>query len=103
LADGQHGTIKVPIALHCLIYFNTRGIKNIGGTNKPLTPCQSNQIIEFNWGLHEVDWFASDHNFKLKVVYSRYWNMYSTGIDVFTLDWHGVNGLFVPFYHLKNR
>jgi hypothetical protein len=22
--------------------------------------------------------------------------MYSTGIDVFTVDWHGVNGLFVP-------
>ena len=54
------------------------------------------QIIEFNWGPHEVDWLASDHNFKLKVFYSRYWNMYSTGIDVFTVDWHGVNGLFVP-------
>jgi hypothetical protein len=26
--------------LYCLIYLNTRGIKNIGGTNKPLTPCQ---------------------------------------------------------------
>ena len=23
------------------------------------------QIIEFNWGPHEVDWFASDHNFTL--------------------------------------
>ena len=22
--------------------------------------------------------------------------MYSTGIDAFTVDWHGVNGLFVP-------
>jgi hypothetical protein len=22
--------------------------------------------------------------------------MYSTGIDVFTVDWHGVNSLFVP-------
>jgi hypothetical protein len=22
--------------------------------------------------------------------------MYSTGVDAFTVDWHGVNGLFVP-------
>jgi hypothetical protein len=50
------------------------------------------QIIEFNWGPHEVDWFASDHNFKLKVFYSRYWNMYSTGNRCI----YGVNGLFVP-------
>ena len=40
----------------------------------------------------------SDYNFKLKVFYSRYWNMYSTCIDAFTVDWHGVNGLFVPLY-----
>jgi hypothetical protein len=41
LADCQHGTINVPTALHCFIYFNIRVIKNIGGTNKPLAPCQS--------------------------------------------------------------
>ena len=44
------------------------------------------QIIEFNWGPHEVDWFASDHNFKLKVFYSRYCNMYSTGILILFND-----------------
>jgi hypothetical protein len=22
--------------------------------------------------------------------------VYSTGIDAFTVDWHGINGLFVP-------
>ena len=44
------------------------------------------QMMEYNWGPHEVDWFASDHNFKLKVFHSRYWNMYSTGIDTFTVD-----------------
>ena len=54
------------------------------------------QIISFNWEPHEVDWFASEHNFRLKVFYSIYWNMYSTGIDAFTGNWHGVNGLFVP-------
>ena len=32
----------------------------------------------------------------LKLFYSRYWNMYSTGINAFTVDWYGVNGLFVP-------
>ena len=32
------------------------------------------------------------------VFYSRYWNMYSTGIDAFTVDWHGVNGLLCTSY-----
>ncbi|CAC5370950.1 unnamed protein product [Mytilus coruscus] len=32
------------------------------------------QLIESLWGPHEVDWFASDHNFKLLVFYSRFWN-----------------------------
>ena len=61
------------------------------------------QIIEFNWGPHAIDWFASDHNFKLKVFYLRYWNMYSTGIYAFTVDWHGVNGVFVPLIFLIPR
>ncbi|XP_076099880.1 uncharacterized protein LOC143069233 [Mytilus galloprovincialis] len=54
------------------------------------------QLIESLWGPHEVDWFASDHNFKLLVFYSRFWNENSSGIDAFTVDWYGVNGLFVP-------
>ena len=53
-------------------------------------------IVEHLWGPHEVDWFASDHNFKLTVFYSRFWNEHSFGIDAFTVDWQGVNGLFVP-------
>ncbi|CAC5423237.1 unnamed protein product [Mytilus coruscus] len=53
------------------------------------------QLIESLWGPHEVDWFASDHNFKLLVFYSRFWNENSSGIDGFTVDWYGVNGLFV--------
>ena len=32
------------------------------------------QFVEALWGPHEVDWFASDHNFKLKVFFSRFWN-----------------------------
>ena len=53
-------------------------------------------LIETLWGPHEIDWFASDDNFKLTVFYSRFWNVYSTGVDAFTVDWHGINGLFVP-------
>lgn len=48
------------------------------------------------WGPHEIDWFASDYNNKLPVFYSRYWNMYSSGVDAFTADWFGVRGWFVP-------
>ena len=53
-------------------------------------------IVESLWGPHEIDWFASDDNFKLTIFYSRYWNVYSTGVDPFTVDWRGINGLFVP-------
>lgn len=53
-------------------------------------------LIESLWGPHEIDWFASDDNFKLTVFYSRFWNVYSTGMDAFRVDWRGVNGLFVP-------
>lgn len=35
------------------------------------------------WGPHEIDWFASDHNNKLPVFYSRYWNVNSMGIDAY--------------------
>ncbi|VDI73972.1 Hypothetical predicted protein [Mytilus galloprovincialis] len=44
-------------------------------------------VVESLWGPHEVDWFASDHNFKLLVFYSRFWNENSSGIDAFTVDW----------------
>ncbi|XP_063416792.1 uncharacterized protein LOC134699035 [Mytilus trossulus] len=54
------------------------------------------QIVESLWGPHEVDWFASDDNFKLHVFYSRFWNENSSGVDAFTVDWRGINGLFVP-------
>ena len=54
------------------------------------------QIVETLWGPHEVDWFASDDNYKLIVFYSRFWNVYSAGVDAFTVDWRGINGLFVP-------
>jgi hypothetical protein len=29
--------------------------------------------------------------------------VYSTGIDAFTVDWHGINGLFVPPIFLITR
>ena len=48
------------------------------------------------WGPHEIDWFANDDNHKLTVFYSRYWTVNSMGIDAFTMNWHGVNGWFVP-------
>jgi hypothetical protein len=52
--------------------------------------------VDSLWGPHEIDWFANDDNHKLPVFHSRYWNVKSIGIDAFTVDWGGVNGLFVP-------
>ncbi|CAC5388199.1 unnamed protein product [Mytilus coruscus] len=60
-------------------------------------------IVESLWGLPEVDWFASDYNFKLIGFYSRFWNVYSSGVDAFSVDWRGINGLFVPPVSLIQR
>ncbi|KAK3099945.1 hypothetical protein FSP39_012245 [Pinctada imbricata] len=54
------------------------------------------QYLDALWGPHEIDFFASCTNNKLPVFYSRYWMPGATGIDAFTVDWHGVNGWFVP-------
>ena len=48
------------------------------------------------WVPHEIDWFANDNNHNLPVFYSHYWTVNSMGIDEFTIDWHGINGWFVP-------
>ena len=61
------------------------------------------QFVAALWGPHEVDWFASDHNYKLAVFYSRFWNVSSSGIDAFTVNCNGVNGLFVPPVFLISR
>lgn len=55
------------------------------------------------WGNSEVDWFASWHNKKLEIFYSRYWNPGSSGVDAFSFHWGGVNGWFVPPVYLITR
>ena len=57
-------------------------------------------FLDSLWCPHEIDWFASDHNHKLPVFYSRYWNIKSMGIDAFTINWNGVNRWFVPLVRL---
>lgn len=52
--------------------------------------------IEDYWGPYEVDWFASSHNAKVSVFYSRYWCPGTSGIDAFTENWTGKNGWIVP-------
>ncbi|XP_076079152.1 uncharacterized protein LOC143049377 [Mytilus galloprovincialis] len=54
------------------------------------------EYLDSLWGPHEIDWFASDHNHRLPVFYSRYWNVHSMGIDAFTVNWQGINGWYVP-------
>lgn len=48
------------------------------------------------WGDLQVDWFASGHNAKLPVFFSRFWNPGSAGVDAFAQSWGSVCGLFVP-------
>ena len=53
------------------------------------------------WGPHEIDWFANDNHHKIPVFYSRYWTI--NAIDVFTVNWNGVNGWFVPPVYIVSR
>ena len=53
-------------------------------------------MIQARWGPLDVDFFASEHNAKLPIFYSRFWCYKSSGVDAFTVDWGGKNGLFVP-------
>jgi len=53
-------------------------------------------ITESKFGLLEVDWFASEHNRKLPIFFSWFWNPSSSGIDAFSERWSDKQGLFVP-------
>ena len=60
-------------------------------------------MIQTRWGPLEVDFFASEHNAKLPVFFSRFWCEKSSGVDAFTVDWACFYGLFVPPVHLVAR
>lgn len=54
-----------------------------------------NYLNEF-FGPLQIDWFASEHNAKLPCFFSRFWCENTLGIDAFSENWGGYNGLFVP-------
>ena len=60
-------------------------------------------MIQTRWGPLEVGFFASEHNAKLPVFFSRFWCEKSSGVDAFTVDWTCFYGLFVPPVHLVER
>ena len=43
-------------------------------------------LIDIKWGPHDVDRFASAHNTKLVRFNSRYWDIGTEAVDVFTVD-----------------
>ena len=53
-------------------------------------------FVDSLWGPHEIDFFASSCNNNLPVFFSRFCTPGAIGIDAFTVDWHGINGWFVP-------
>ena len=61
------------------------------------------ETVDSRWGPHDVDWFASDDNYKVPVFWSRFWNVRSSGVDAFTVSWHEANGLYVPPVCLISR
>ena len=48
------------------------------------------------WGELNIDWFASEHNAKLEIFYSKFWSRGSSGVDAMSHDWSKSFGLFVP-------
>ena len=60
-------------------------------------------MIQNRWGNLDVDYFASEHNAKLAIFYSRFWCYKSSGVDAFTFDWSQSFGLYVPPIVLVSR
>lgn len=60
-------------------------------------------MIIDRWGRLDLDYFASEHNAKLPVFYSKFWCYKSSGVDAFTFDWSQSFGLYVPPVILISR
>ena len=60
-------------------------------------------LIQNRFGTFSIDWFASDHNAKVKRYFSRFWNISCLGVDAFTQSWAFEFGLFVPPITLITR
>ena len=45
--------------------------------------------LDYLWGPHTVDRFASGHNAQLQRFNSLFWNPGSEAVDAFTVDWGG--------------
>lgn len=71
-------------------------ISNLKDANDWRVSYQIFEHLNSLWGPFEVDWFASDSNHKMKLFYSRYWNVKCFGIDAFTGIWSDKIGWFCP-------
>lgn len=60
-------------------------------------------MLNSRMGPLDTDWFASEHNAKLPRFYSKYWYENTSGVDAFSENWAGHNGLFVPPIKLISR
>ena len=59
--------------------------------------------LDYVWGPHTVDRFASDHNTQLDRFNSRFWNPGCEAVDAFTVDWSGENNWWCPPVSLITR
>ena len=53
-------------------------------------------FLEDLWGLRSVDCFANYYNHKLPKYFSRFWNLYSSGVDFFFQSLREENCLVLP-------
>ncbi|KAK3087671.1 hypothetical protein FSP39_008985 [Pinctada imbricata] len=59
--------------------------------------------IDYVWGPHTVDRFASDYNTKCIRFNSRWWCRNTEGVNAFSQNWQGENNWFVPPPKLVNK
>ena len=61
------------------------------------------ELIDYEWGPHTVDRFASHYNTQFSRFNSRFWNPGTEAVDAFTCDWQDDNNWLCPPVYLITR
>ncbi|CAG2206480.1 unnamed protein product [Mytilus edulis] len=83
---GQRPFVVNPLTVSIQSNLKKRLILDLRAVNKHLWK----QSVKFE------DMRTAQQHIKLNYSMFKFWNENSSGIDAFTVDWYGVNGLFVP-------
>lgn len=57
----------------------------------------------WEWGLYDIDLFVCDYNVKVDKFCFRYWNFFMYVVDVFIINWIGLNVWIVLLFYFILR